>query len=191
MTECNDHGYCSNGACVCFNDLYSGVDCVGSKAICLESPANIFQNNLITTLNGYGETYTLEFRIIVKTLPAANTFENVFHFTTGANFGPEGARVPALFIRESSQSFFVGACANGSGNYVQEIPFNLGQEYHFILQHTNGRYMIIVDGDVLYDVASTCGNLDGVGFYVSNNFPSSYEAFTGDLLDFCLSGQWD
>ena len=86
---------------------------------------DIERGELAEEYQNWGDEYSIEFDIVVTTLPNAQWL-NVFRFTaTNDNFGSPGDRIPALFVNKAGY-FAFRTSLNNEANYKKNIDFLLG-----------------------------------------------------------------
>ena len=74
------------------------------------------KDNHLTTLSSVDKEYSVSFELFVTEHTSAE-WRSIVHLTTGENFGPQGARIPGVWLREGNL-LYIYSNVNGNHDYV-------------------------------------------------------------------------
>ena len=130
----------------------------------------------------WSDEFKVEFDAIVTEVPPGSARKNLFHLTTGEDFG-EGGRLPAVFVRQN-QNFLICYHVNDDTNYcIKNYEYELNKEYHFeISQQKNSEgeywYSIKVNEETFIDVKNeTPLKFEDVKLYLSDPWSETFAPF--------------
>jgi hypothetical protein len=152
----------------------------------VDSCWNIENGLLKKEMKNWGQTYSVNFEILVKKLPPS-LWLNVFHFTaTNDDVGTNGDRIPGMWISKNG-SFLICTSLNGNANACKYIGFELEKTYQVtIRQVKDGRqyfYEIIVDGISRFKEENKKPlKFSTVSLYGSDQW---YDSFTSEFGSLC------
>ena len=142
-------------------------------------------------MKNWGQTYSVNFEILVKKLPPS-LWLNVFHFTaTNDNCCGTGDRIPAVWIHKDGY-FHICTSLNGNANACKYIGFELEKTYQVtIRQVKDGRqyfYEIIVDGISRFKEENKKPlKFSTVSLYGSDSWYDSFTTEFGSLCDVAIN----
>ena len=148
----------------------------------------ITKNKLVTTLENWGEEFTVEFEILVEKVPSAD-WTNVFHFTTNGDGQYFGDRIPALFIH-SYGFFYICSSLGPYPNYCTFYYFTMGKPYKIAIkqyEEADDEYWfeIIIDGETKFKHRNDqVYSYPSVDLYASDNWYSSFTDDFGKVTNF-------
>ena len=121
---------------------------------------SLSKDNLAWSQPVWSDEFNITFDVTVNS-ELTEDWHNIFHVTTGSNYGTLGARIPAVWANKEYEEFFIVSDVNGNNDYYQYLgQHNLGQLYHIeISQKKNSNdeavYKISVDGTTFHEVINT------------------------------------
>ena len=143
------------------------------------------------SFQNWGDSYSIEFDIVVNELPSSQ-WTNVFRFTaTNGNFGSHGDRIPALFVNMHYGFFSFRTSLSNQGDFASNINFATGEPYHVIIQQFNDsgqyRYKIVMNDEVKEDkVNNNPQSWSNVNLYTSDSFETSFTSEFGNICNFTV-----
>ena len=131
-----------------------------------------------------GKKYSVSFKLFpTKFSPH---WQNILHFTTGADRGTLGSRVPAIFANGNG-NLHICSDVNGNTNYwwnSKPIPTNAWTEIQIrqFNSSVNFKYQILINGVVQHEVINkNPRNSYNVKLYLSDPWYTAQEGLIKDL----------
>ena len=148
-----------------------------------DSCIDIQKGKLRESFQTWGDIYSIQFDIVVHTLPGEGVITNVFRFTaTDEDDVGFGTRIPALFVKNDEKFHF-----RTSSGINSNIEFLVGETYHVAIKQskigTKYWYKIIINGEEEENVENkNAQSFSNVRFYASDDF---YQSFTNQFGSVC------
>ena len=150
-----------------------------------DSCLDIQKDKLKDTYQSWGDIYSIEFDIVVNTLPGE--IKNVFRFTSTNVDNANGARIPAFFVKNTGEFLF--RTSLNQNNFGNNVDFSIGETYHVAIQQskigTKYWYKIIINDEVIENIENeNAQSFSNVHFYTSDSHWSSFNNQFGSVCNF-------
>ena len=150
---------------------------------CLDIQKGKFKESFQT----WGDIFSIQFDIVVTSLPAGQLNVFLFTATNGDNDG-YGARIPTFFVK-FNKKFLIRTSLGDNKNYGTHIDFVIGETYHVDIQQTKIDtkywYKIIVNDEEKISIENeNAQNFSNVRFYTSDSFHDSFTNQFGSVCNF-------
>ncbi|XP_065651459.1 uncharacterized protein LOC136079550 [Hydra vulgaris] len=144
----------------------------------------IQKSNLLTTLSFLGKSFSISF--MLKPISTRGLVCNIIHLTTGSGNGYYGARIPGVWLDESSK-LFISFAVGGDGDYYfysQSLQLNEWASLLISQTEINGvyRYTVYLNDQIIRNDTNTQPQFfKNVKVYASNPWATAFDGYIKDL----------